>query len=246
VNRIVEPALALCHKQRGNAGESPVSKKQLFILAGLVVLVVAGAIAWYFMGASGDSATAATAGSGPGYTLTKNDRTMGNPKAPVVLIEYAAPSCPVCAHFNEATFPQFKQNYVDSGKVYYVFRVFPLRSDDGAAEKIARCLPEDKYFAFIDQLFRNQSKWDVEYGVQDVRGALVREARIVGMSAEQANKCMDDTSHDSTINQVAQDGERKYNITGTPTIVVAGVAQPSGDIPYETLKQTLDAALAKK
>jgi protein-disulfide isomerase len=223
-----------------------VSKKQVFILLGLVVLVAAGAVAWYFMGNSGDGATAATAGSGPGYTLTTRDRAMGNPKAPVVLIEYAAPSCPVCANFNATTFPSFKKNYVDTGKVYYVLRIFPLRSDDGAAEKIARCLPEDKYFAFIDQLFRNQSKWDVEYGVQDVRGALIREARIAGMSAEQASKCMDDTSLDSTINQVAQDGESKYNITGTPTIVVAGVAQPSGGIPYDSLKQTLDAALAKK
>jgi protein-disulfide isomerase len=223
-----------------------VSRKQLFILVGLVVLVLAGAGAWYFMGTSSDSAIAATTVSGSGYTLTKHDRGMGNPKAPVVVIEYAAPSCPVCAHFNEATFPQFKTNYIDTGKVYYVLRVFPLRSDDGAAEKIARCLPEDKYFPFIDQLFRNQSKWDVEYGVQDVRGALIRESRIAGMSAEQAGKCMDDTGLDSTINQVAQDGESKYNITGTPTIVVAGVAQPSGDIPYETLKQTLDAALAKK
>ena len=222
------------------------SKKQIFILLGLVVLVAAGAAAWYFMGNSGDSATATTAGSGPGYTLTTRDRTLGNPKAPVVVLEYAAPSCPVCAHFNENTFPQFKQNYIDTGKVYYVFRVFPLRSDDGAAEKIARCLPEDKYFPFIDLLFRNQSKWDVEYGVQDVRGELARMARVAGLSADQADKCMDDTSLDSTINQVAQDGGDKYNITGTPTIVVAGVAQPSGDIPYDSLKKTLDAALAKK
>ncbi len=110
----------------------------------------------------------------------------------------------------------------------------------------ARCLPEDKYFGFIDLLFRNQSKWDVEYGVQDVHGELVRLARVAGMSAEQADKCMNDTGLDNTINQVAQDGEKKYNITGTPTIVVAGVAQPSGDIPYDTLKQTIDTALAKK
>jgi protein-disulfide isomerase len=71
-------------------------------------------------------------------------------------------------------------------------------------------------------------------------------ARVAGMGAEQADKCMNDTGLDSTINQVAQDGASKYNITGTPTIVVAGVAQPSGDIPYATLKQTIDAALAKK
>ena len=218
------------------------SRKQIFVILGLVVLVAVSGLAWYFMGAPADSATV----NGPGYTLTSHDRALGNPKAPVVLIEYAAPSCPVCANFNANTFPPLKQNYIDTGKVYYVFRVFPLRSDDGAAEKLARCLPEDKYFGFIDLLFRNQSKWDVEFGVQDVHGELVRLARVAGMSSDQADKCMSDTKLDSTINQVAQDGEGKYNITGTPTIVVAGVAQPSGFIPYDSLKKTIDAALAKK
>jgi protein-disulfide isomerase len=66
------------------------------------------------------------------------------------------------------------------------------------------------------------------------------------MSADQADKCMSDTTSDNIINQVAQDGEQKYKISGTPTIVVDGVAQPSGFIPYGSLKQTIDAALAKK
>jgi protein-disulfide isomerase len=224
------------------------------IVLSLVVLVAAGVAAWIFLGSSADTAATASAGGAPGYTLTDHDRTMGNPKAKLVVIEYAAPSCPVCAQFNSDTFPQIKTNYIDTGKVYYVFRVFPLRGDDGAAEKLARCLPEDKYFPFIDLLFRNQPKWDVEYAQQNpalgtpqgVHDGLVLLSRIAGMSANQADKCMSDTSLDATINQVAQDGEQKYKITGTPTIVVDGVAQPSGFIPYESLKKTIDAALAKK
>src|SRR5579863_3661123 len=119
------------------------------------------------MGSGGDTTTATAAAAGPGYTLTDHDRTMGNAKAKLVLIEYAAPSCPVCAQFNSATFPQLKADYIDTGKVYYLFRLFPLRADDAAAEKIARCLPEDKYFPFIDLLFRNQPKWDVEYAQEN-------------------------------------------------------------------------------
>jgi protein-disulfide isomerase len=223
-----------------------VSKKQLFILVGLVVLVAAGAIAWYFIGASSDSATAATVGSGPGYTLTKHDRTMGNPKAPVVLIEYAAPSCPVCAHFNEATFPQFKQNYVDTGKVYYVLRIFPLRSDDGAAEKIARCLPEDKYFSFIDLLFRNQPLWDVEFGVTDVHGGLVRLGRMAGLSVDQVDKCIENKAEDDRINKVQTEAESHYSINATPTFLLNGNNIGSGALPFEQLSQSLDAELAKK
>jgi len=230
------------------------SKRQILIVLTLVVLVGAGVAAWIFLGSSGDSSVATGTSSGPGYTLTDRDRALGDRKAKLVVIEYAAPSCPVCAHFNSDTFPQIKTNYIDTGKVYYVFRVFPLRGDDGAAEKLARCLPEDKYFPFIDLLFRNQPKWDVEYAEQNpalgtpqgVHDGLVQQARIAGMSADQADKCMSDTTSDNIINQVAQDGEQKYKISGTPTIVVDGVAQPSGFIPYESLKQTIDAALAKK
>ena len=222
------------------------SKRQIFILLGLVVLVAAGIGAWLYLGSSSDTLAAGVTASGPGYTLTDHDRALGNSKAKVVVIEYAAPSCPVCAHFNADSFPQLKANYIDTGKIYYVFRVFPLRADDGAAEKIARCMPEDKYFPFIDLLFRNQPKWDVEFGVQDVHGELVRLARVAGMSSDQADKCMKDTTLDDTINQVAKDGDEKYHITGTPTLVVNGVAQPSGFIPYETMSKTIDAALASK
>jgi protein-disulfide isomerase len=230
-----------------------VSKRQIFIVLGLLILVAAGGVAWWFLGQPAGTTTAAT-GSAPGYTLTSHDRGMGNPKAKVVVLEYAAPSCPVCANFNSATFPQLKANYIDTGKVYYVFRLFPLRADDAAAEKIARCMPEDKYFPFIDLLFKNQPKWDVEYAGQNpalsapegVHDGMVQLARIAGMSAEQADQCMKDTSQDDTINQIAKDGEQKYNITGTPTIVVDGVAQPSGFVAYDTLHKIIDVALAKK
>ncbi|HEX3754764.1 MAG TPA: thioredoxin domain-containing protein, partial [Rhizomicrobium sp.] len=141
-----------------------------------------------------------------------------------------------------------------TGKVYYVFRVFPLRGDDGAAEKLARCLPEDKYFPFIDLLFRNQPKWDVEYAEQNpalgtpqgVHDGLVLLSRIAGMSADQADKCMSDTASDNIINQVAQDGEQKYKITGTPTFIVDGKSIGSGNLPYADVRKALDNALAEK
>ena len=112
---------------------------------------------------------------------------------------------------------RLKAKYIDTGKIFYVFRVFPLRSDDGMAEKIARCLPEDKYFAFIDLLFKNQPKWDVEFGVQSPEGVhdgLVLLGRIAGMSAEQVDQCMANKAEDDRINKVASDGEARYSITG--------------------------------
>ena len=221
------------------------SRKTLFILIGLVVLIAAGGAGWYFMNGSGDAATA----SGQGYELYPTDRTLGNRNSKVVLIEYGAPSCPVCANFNAQSFPQLKAKYMDTGKIFYVFRVFPLRPDDGTAEKIARCLPEDKYFSFVDLLFKNQPKWDVEYGVQSPEGVhdgLVLLGRIAGMSAQQVDQCIVNKAEDDRINKVSSDGEARYSITGTPTFILDGTNVGSGNIPFDTMAKLIDAELAKQ
>jgi protein-disulfide isomerase len=217
------------------------SRKTVWIALSVIIVLAAAGIAWLWMKPGADLGT--TTASGSGYTIVSTDRTLGNPKATVVLLEYAAPSCPVCAAFNAQNFATLKAKYIDTGKVFYVFRVFPLRADDGTAEKIARCLPEDKYFSFIDLLFRNQPKWDVEYGVTDVHAGLVLMGRIAGMSADQVDKCIDNKTEDDRINKVAADGESKYNISGTPTFVVNGNALPAGN-DYDGLSKALDAALA--
>jgi protein-disulfide isomerase len=225
-------------------GESSLSRKTLWILAGVIVLIAAAGIGYYLTSGSGTD----TAG-GAGYELVPTDRTLGNRNSKVVLIEYGAPSCPVCAAFNAQTFPRIRAKYIDTGKVFYVFRMFPLRSDDGMAEKIARCLPEDKYLTFIDLLFKNQPKWDVEFGVQSPEGVhagLVQVGRIAGMSAEQVDQCMANKAEDDRINKVASDGEARYGINATPTFILNGVKIGSGNLPFETVSKLLDAELAKQ
>ncbi|HYJ34702.1 MAG TPA: thioredoxin domain-containing protein, partial [Rhizomicrobium sp.] len=222
----------------------------LFIVLGAVVLIALAGIGYTFMNDSGTS----TAGGGKGYEILPSDRVLGNPKAKVVLIEYGAPSCPVCAAFNVQAFPRLKANYMDTGKVFYVFRVFPLRPDDGSAEKIARCLPEDKYFAFIDLLFKNQPKWDVEYSFQNqalaspegVHDGLVLLGRIAGMSKEQVDQCIAGTAEDARINKTASEAESRYGVNATPTFILNGTSIGSGNIPFDTMAKLLDTELAKQ
>jgi protein-disulfide isomerase len=222
-----------------------VSRKTLLILLSVVILIAAAGIGYYFTSSgSGEAATA----NGQGYQILPSDRTLGNPKSKVVLIEYAAPSCPVCAAFNVQSFPQLKAKYIDTGKIFYVFRVFPLRADDGSAEKIARCLPEDKYFTFIDLLFKNQPKWDVEYGVspEGVHDGLVLLGRIAGMSREQVDQCMENKAEDERINKVSSDAEARYSVHATPTFILNGADIGSGNIPFDNMSKLLDTELAKQ
>ncbi len=227
----------------------PIFSRMQMILGGIAIVIVA-AIVIILLRSSGDSSSELVA-SGPGEKITvfKDDRTMGDPKAPVVFLEYAAPTCPHCAHFAVTAMPEIKKKYIDTGKVYYIFRVFPLSATDGAVEGLARCLPADKYFGFLDLMFRNQSIWDPDgYEVPDVGAALIKMARIVGMSPEKAKQCMEDRQTQERVNQVAQDGELKYRIQSTPTFVINGevVQIPIGRLPGDVVKERIAALLSSK
>jgi protein-disulfide isomerase len=237
------PALSKALSQ--TLGEPVVKSKQLLI--GLVLLaVIAIGVAAYFVFFDNSSESAVPqAGDKATVTVTAYDRTLGSPKAPLMILEYAAPSCPHCAHFDMDIFPAAKRAYIDTGKAYYIFRVFPLSAVDVAAESMARCLPEDNYFQFIDLLFRNQAKWDPEFRVPDVHAGLVAMGRIAGLSETQVDACIANQAVAQKITQVGTDATTRYSVNGTPTFVVNG--QIHG--PFENFQEFqafIDPMLPKK
>lgn len=179
----------------------------------------------------------------PNVTLTKDDRTIGDSNAPILIVEYAALTCPHCAHFNDEIFPKLKAKYIDTGKVYYVFRVFPRMSVDLAAEALARCVPKENYFKVVDLLFQRQLDWDPEFQPLNVHDGLLSVARTAGMADAQADRCMNDQAQLNRANQVGRDGEAKYSIDATPTFVVNGTVH-TGQYEWENLQKNLNALLA--
>jgi protein-disulfide isomerase len=218
------------------------SRKTWIILGVIVALTTAGA-AWYFL--SDDGLQSVSAAPVSGYGPLPTDHTMGDAKAKVVVIEYASPTCPVCANFMLNLFPKLKSNYIDTGEVFYVYRTFLRGPDDGSAEKLARCLPKDKYMAFTDSLFRNQAKWDYEFGIQSpdgVHAALVQLAQAAGMSPADADRCLASATEEAAINKVGEDAVAKYAVNATPTFVINGQAEAG----FDNLFQRLDMAVAGK
>jgi len=222
------------------------TRQQLLIGLVAIAVVALGVVAYFVIWGSSDNDNVTASGSAQyKYTVTSEDRTLGNPHAKVTMIEYAAPTCPHCAHFDMTMFPYLKKNYIDTGKVYYVFRVFPLSQVDIAAEAIARCLPAGSYFQFIDQLFRNQSQWDPDgYQIPDVRGALLSQARVAGMADDQTNACIDNQDQQKRITAVGQYATAQYGVSGTPTFLVNGAIAPPFESP-DDVKAYLDQVLAK-
>ena len=90
--------------------------------------------------------------------ITKDDRILGKPEAPITIVEYASLTCPHCAHFANDVLPEIKKAWIDTGKARLVLRDFPLDEPALRAAMIARCAPPDRYYAFADTFFAAQEK----------------------------------------------------------------------------------------
>jgi protein-disulfide isomerase len=167
------------------------------------------------------------------------DMTIGSDKAPVTVIEYASMTCPHCAHFNEATFPEIKKRYIDTGKVRYIFREFPLDSLAAAAFMLARCTADKdstKYFAMVDTLFRQQRTWAVEKPL----GPLLAIAKQAGFTQQTFDGCLANQAVLDGIESMRQRAVSAFKVQSTPTFFINGTAYP-GAIEIDEFAKLIDA-----
>lgn len=145
------------------------------------------------------------------------DMIQGDPKAPVTIIEYASMTCPHCAHFHATTYQELKKRYIDTGKVRFIFREFPLDQLALAAFLLARCAGPDKYFAMIDTLFQQQKEWVVQRPL----GPLLAIAKQAGMTEQQFNECLQDQKLIDGLEEVRQRA-MKLDVQSTPSFFLNG------------------------
>ena len=146
---------------------------------------------------------------------------LGPGRRPVTITEYASMTCPHCAAFNEQVFPKIKSEYIDTGKVRYMFREFPLDIKAAAGSMLARCIAKDdapKYFAVIDMLFRQQNDWVMKNTTE----TLTRIGKQAGLSQQQVEACLKDQA---LLDKIAAD--QKYasdvlKVNSTPTFFING------------------------
>lgn len=168
------------------------------------------------------------------------ERTLGSPDAKITIYEYASLTCPHCARWENEVFPQVKANYIDTGKIRYVYRDYPLDNLAYAAAVIGRCLPEKSYYTYIEGLFKTQNQW----AVADVPITQVKQiAALAGLSSDGVDACLKNQDLTSQMDQVRKDASDKLGIDSTPTFIIGGYKK-SGEIPYEDFAKELDAALA--
>ena len=151
--------------------------------------------------------------------LNKDDRILGNPDAPITIVEYASLTCPHCAHFADDVLPELKKKWIDTGKAKLVLRDFPLDEPALRAAMIARCAPRDRYYAYVDTFFAQQQQWVT---ARDYHDALARLVKLGGMSKDEFDKCLKDSSLENKIVEERLLASKELDVNSTPTFFING------------------------
>jgi len=163
------------------------------------------------------------------------DRVLGDPAAPVTIIEYSSLTCPHCASFHTDTLPELKRKYIDSGKVNLIMRDFPFDRVGLAAAMMARCAPANRYHRFLDVLFETQSQWASD---PDPIGALKRIGQVGGLAPEEFDACLGNEDLMNGIIQGRLDAVNEFDINSTPTFII-GDRVVNGAQPFEAFDEIL-------
>jgi protein-disulfide isomerase len=167
------------------------------------------------------------------------DRSLGKATAPVTVIEYVSLTCPICARYRAETYPKFKKAYIDTGKVNYIFREYPIGQSAAAAAIAVRCAPEKAYFSLTEKLLAQQTKWVA----QDVNhDDIYKMVQTSGLKRDKYDACFTDQTINNALYEVKQRG-RAFGVSGTPAFFING-QRVSGAMSFEEMSKLVDAAIA--
>jgi protein-disulfide isomerase len=170
------------------------------------------------------------------------DIAIGSAKAPVTITEYSSMSCPHCAAFSQNVFPMLRSKYIETGKVRFVFREFPLDIKAAAASILARCIGKDdseKYLGAVEMLFKLQDRL-----MAQTKDTLIHVGKQHGMSEQDVKTCEEDQAQFDKLNADQQYAHRELKVTSTPTFFLNGV-RLQGSMSFEELEERLKPLLKK-
>ena len=164
------------------------------------------------------------------------DMALGSPDAKVTIVEYASATCPHCAAFHKDVWPKLKAEYIDTGKVRFIFREFPLNDAALAAFMIARAAPKDSYFPLIDIYFDTLETW-----AQDPAKGLLNIAKQAGFTEQKFNDTLKDEKLAKAIIEIRDSGV-KAGVKGTPSFFINGKLL-EGETTLDSFKAAIDPLL---
>ncbi|WP_267633156.1 DsbA family protein [Frigidibacter sp. RF13] len=223
--------------------------KKLLVPAVTALAAVGGA--WWYAGSTTAELTTLIPPASAQESATTSsavslvpDMILGDQNAPVTVVEYASFTCPHCANFHDTVYDEFKKNYIDTGKVKFVYREVYFDKYGLWAAMVARCGGPEKYFGISDMLYDGQRDWLASGADQGIADELRKIGLKAGMTADQVNACLNDNEQAKAMVTAYQTNATNDNVKGTPTFLINGELH-SGEMSYADFAALLDAALAK-
>lgn len=189
------------------------------------------------------SANAQEAPAADAAAIELKDMTLGQEDAPITLIEYASFTCPHCATFHATVFKNLKTDYIDTGKVKFVYREVFFDRYGLWAGMIARCGGDMRFFGISEILYDTQQEWAASDDPNVVVGNLKKIGRTAGMEDAQMDACLKDGAMAQALVDRFEAQMKEYDVKGTPTVIINGTTH--SNMTYAELKVILDAELAK-
>ncbi|WP_299672179.1 DsbA family protein [uncultured Roseobacter sp.] len=174
-------------------------------------------------------------------TSTIAEMSLGNPDAPVTVIEYASYTCPHCASFHAGPFKQLKANYIDTGKINFVYREVYFDRYGLWASMIARCAgTPQSFFGMSDLIYEGQSSWARAGDPTAIVGELRKIGALAGLDADTMEACLQDGDRARTLVAWYQENAEEHGIDSTPSFVING--QKYSNMSYAEMAELIDAA----
>ena len=218
------------------------------MIAGIALVLGLGAAAFWFSGSNGTQTNLAPALSPISAAEAQEldtsrvlEMMMGEADAPVTIIEYASYTCPHCARFHEDVFKDIKANYIDTGKVNFIYREVYFDRFGLWAGMLARCAGPDRFFGIAELLYDQQADWSRAGEPADVAAALRRLGLSAGLSGDQIDACMQDGEMAQAMVAVYQANAEKDNVRATPSFLINGEAY--SNMSYADFAEAIDSKL---
>lgn len=216
--------------------------RRAFMAGGAAVAVAALGGIWYSTRPQTTAIPAVPTVSSQGSADTSGivEMTLGAEDAPVTLTEYASFTCPHCANFHKAVFKDLKRDYIDTGKVKFVYRDVYFDQFGLWAALIARCEPT-RFFGISDMLYAQQKDWIGNGDPAGIAERLRKIGLVAGLESDAMEACLTDEDQARALVAWFQENAQSDDVTGTPTLLIDGEKHPN--MNYNDLKALLDAKL---
>jgi len=219
--------------------------RRILLLSAASAAVVAGGYGFLNRSASTGPSPLVTgfahAQEGDVDTSEIREMSMGNPDADVTVIEYASFTCPHCRTFHETTFELLKQNYIDPGRIHFIYREVYFDRFGLWAAMLARCAGPERYFGMTELLYETQQEWTAGGDPAAVAENLRKLGRTAGLSDEEVNACLQDGDKARAMVALYQQNAEADDISSTPSFVING--EKYSNMNYADFSAVLDEKL---